>query len=240
MRSHLLTGVSISVLFWASRPAAAQFYTQHDLVSDQPGVADHRDDNLVNAWGLTATASSPWWVANNGTGTSTLYNGDGVAQFGTTPLVVSVPNAPTGAVANTTNDFVVTSHTTGRSGPARFIFATEDGTIRGWNPGVPLPSPPLSTQTEVAVDNSSAGAVYKGLAIGSVGTSNFLYANDFVNGKIDVFDGSFKSVVMPFVDPGLPAGYGPVGDQNIGGPLFVTLVEPSGGHGGVARARLGF
>ncbi len=215
-------------------------YTVTNLVSDGTISAAHTDANLVNAWGLTATASSPWWVANNGTGTSTLYNGEGVAQFGTTPLVVSVPDAPTGAVANTTNDFVVTSDTTGRSGPARFIFATEDGTIRGWNPGVPLPSPPLSTQTEVAVDNSSAGAVYKGLAIGSVGTSNFLYANDFVNGKIDVFDGSFKSVVMPFVDPGLPAGYGPFGIQNIGGHLFVTFAKQSGGNDEVAGQGLGF
>src|SRR5438552_325915 len=104
--------------------------------------------NLVNAWGLTATGSSPWWVANNATGTSTLYNGDGVAQFPPTPLVVNVPNAPTGAVANTTSDFLVSS-----GGPkAVFIFATEDGTIRGWNPGVP--PPPLSTQTETLVDSS--------------------------------------------------------------------------------------
>src|SRR5256712_14081167 len=85
------------VLLWASRPAAAQFYTQHDLVSDQPGVADHRDDNLVNAWGLVASATSPWWVANNGTGTSTLYNGHGVARS----LVVTIPGgAPTGVVFN--------------------------------------------------------------------------------------------------------------------------------------------
>src|SRR2546428_11349788 len=97
MRSHLLTGVSISVLFWASRPAAAQFYTQHDLLSDQPGAADHRDDNLVNAWGLVASATSPWWVANNGTGTSTLYNGHGVPR----PLVAPIPGgAPPGAVLN--------------------------------------------------------------------------------------------------------------------------------------------
>jgi len=215
-------------------------YTVTNLVSDGTIPAAHTDANLVNAWGLTATASSPWWVANNGTGTSTLYNGDGVAQFPPTPLVVNVPNAPTGAVANTTNDFVVTSDTTGRSGPARFIFATEDGTIRGWNPGVPLPSPPLSTQTEVAVDNSSAGSVFKGLAIGSIDGNNFLYANDFVNGKIDVFDGSFKSVVMPFVDPGLPAGYGPFGIQNIGGRLFVTFAKQSGGNDEVAGQGLGF
>jgi uncharacterized protein (TIGR03118 family) len=215
-------------------------YTVTNLVSDGTISAAHTDVNLVNAWGLTATASSPWWVANNGTGTSTLYNCDGVAQFGTPPLVVSVPNAPTGAVANTTSDFVVSSATTGRSGPARFIFATEDGTIRGWNPGVPLPSPPLSTETEVGVDNSAAGSVYKGLAIGSVDGNNFLYANDFVNGKIDVFDKNFQPVEMTFVDPGLPAGYGPFGIQNIGGHLFVTYAKQSGGNDEVAGQGLGF
>jgi len=150
--------------------------------------------------------------------------------------VVSVPNAPTGAVANTTTDFVVSAG--GASAPARFIFATEDGTIRGWNPNVP--PPPTSHQTEVGADSSASGAVYKGLAIGSVGTSNFLYANDFVNGKIDVFDKNFQPVDMPFVDPGLPAGYGPFGIQNIGGHLFVTYAKESGGNDEVAGQGLGF
>jgi len=211
-------------------------YTVTNLVSDGTIPAAHTDSHLVNAWGLTALPTSPWWVANNGTGTSTLYNGDGVAQFGPTPLVVNVPNAPTGAVANPTSDFAVAPNA-----PARFIFATEDGTIRGWNPGVP-PQPPLTTshETEIVVDNSRAGSVFKGLAIGSVDGSNFLYANDFVNGKIDVFDGSFKSVVMPFVDPGLPAGYGPFGIQNIGGHLFVTFAKQSGGNDEVAGQGLGF
>jgi uncharacterized protein (TIGR03118 family) len=215
-----------------------QTYTVTNLVSDGTIPADHTDAHLVNAWGLTATASSPWWVANNGTGTSTLYNGAGEAQFGATPLVVSVPGAPTGAVANTTTDFFVSRD--GVSGRAVFIFATEDGTIRGWSPGVPPPPP--STQTEVAVDNSAAGSVYKGLAIGTrpVDGSNFLYANDFANGKIDVFDKNFQRVEMPFVDPGLPAGYGPFGIQNIGGHLFVTFAKQSGGNDEVAGQGLGF
>jgi uncharacterized protein (TIGR03118 family) len=211
-------------------------YTVTNLVSDGATPAARTDSHLVNAWGLTALPTSPWWVANNGTDTSTLYNGDGVPQFGATPLVVSVPGAPTGAVANATADFVVSAG--GASGPARFMFATEEGTIRGWNPGVP--PPPLSTQTEVAVDSSAAGAVYKGLAIGSVGTSNFLYATDFVNGKIDVFEGSFDPVDMPFVDPGLPAGYGPFGIQNIGGHLFVTYAKQSGEPDEVHGQGLGF
>src|SRR6478672_8165064 len=154
----LLAGLGV-LLTAGSAPGGTavghETYTVTNLVSDGTIPAAHTDANLVNAWGLTATSSSPWWVANNGTGTSTLYNGDGVAQFGPTPLVVGVPNAPTGAVANPTNDFVVSSG--GASGKAVFIFATEDGTIRGWNPGVP--PPPLSTQTEAPVDNSAAGSV---------------------------------------------------------------------------------
>jgi uncharacterized protein (TIGR03118 family) len=215
-------------------------YTVRNLVSDGTIPADHTDTNLVNAWGLTATATSPWWVADNGTDATTLYDGAGVPQFpppAPTPLVVSVPGAPTGAVANTTSDFVV--HSGASSGPARFLFATEDGTIRGWSPAVP--PPPLSQVTEIGVDRSAPRAVYKGLAIGSVGTSNFLYATDFVNGHVDVFDGTFQPVVdMPFADPGLPAGFGPFGIQNIGGRLFVTYAKQSGGNDEVAGQSLGF
>jgi uncharacterized protein (TIGR03118 family) len=211
-------------------------YAVTNLVSDGAVPAAHTDANLVNAWGLTATSTSPWWVANNGTSTSTLYNGDGVAQPAAAPLIVSVPGDPTGAVANTTSDFVVTSGTS--SGPARFLFATEDGTIRGWNPNVPPPPP--SHQTEIGVDNSAAGAVYKGLAIGAVGSDNFLYATDFVNGHIDVFDKSFIPVDMQFVDPGLPAGFGPFGIQNIGGRLFVTYAKQSGGTDELHGQGLGF
>src|SRR2546429_1968317 len=173
-------------------------YTVTNLVSDGTIPAAHTDANLVNAWGLTATGSSPWWVANNATGTSTLYNGDGVAQFPPTPLVVNVPNAPTGAVANTTSDFLVSS-----GGPkAVFIFATEDGTIRGWNPGVP--PPPLSTQSFVVVDKTGEGAVFKGLAI----AGDRIFAADFHNAKVDVFDSSFAQITGGFVDPKIPSGYG--------------------------------
>lgn len=213
--------------------AGQETYTVTNLVSDGTIPAAHTDAHVVNAWGLTATGSSPWWVANNGTDSTTLYNGDGVAQPALAPLVVSVPGAPTGAVANTTSDFAILP-----GAPARFIFATEDGTIRGWNPTVP--PPPTSHQTEVLVDSSAAGSVYKGLAIGSVGTSNFLYATDFVNGHIDVFDKNFQAVDMPFDDPGLPTGYGPFGIQNIGGHLFVTYAKQSGGDDEVGGQSLGF
>ena len=239
MRSHLLTGVSISVLFWASRPAAAQFYTQHDLVSDQPGVADHRDDNLVNAWGLVASATSPWWVANNGTGTSTLYNGHGVARS----LVVTIPGgAPTGVVFNGGAGFVVHSTTPPAAGPALFIFSTENGVIAGWNPAVPPPPPP-SMQAQIAVDNSASGTVYKGLAIASTTTGDFLYASDFHHGRVDVFNSAFVAVQIPgaFTDSALPAGYAPFGIQNIGGTIYVTYaLQDSLAHDDVAGVGHGF
>src|SRR5262249_924892 len=148
------------------------------------------DPNLVNAWGIAASSSSPWWVANNHTDTSTLYNGDGVAQFPPTPLVVSVAGGPTGTVFNGNSSAFIISDGT-NSGPARFLFSTEAGRIRGWSRAVP--PPPLSTQTFVGpndADQSGAGAIFKGLAI----TGDHLYAADFHNAKVDVFDSSFHLV----------------------------------------------
>ena len=116
------------------------FYQQKNLVSDQPGVAVIQDSNLVNPWGVTSTATSPFWVADNVSGVSTLYSGDvGGSPFAKSSLVVTIPGggAPTGIVSNGTADFVVHSGTS--SGPARFIFASQTGVISGWNPGVPPP-----------------------------------------------------------------------------------------------------
>jgi uncharacterized protein (TIGR03118 family) len=130
-----------------------------------------------------------------------------------------VPNAPTGAVSNTGSHFVVSNGTS--SGPALFIFATEEGKILGWNPNVSL------TQAQVAVDHSGVGAVYKGLAIASTPGGDFLYATDFHNGRVDVFDGDFHQVSAPgaFVDPSIPRGYAPFGIQNLGGRIFVTYAK---------------
>ncbi len=237
MRSRLMMSVSFSVLFWVARPAAAQFYTQHDFVADEAGVADHSDAHLVNAWGLVSSATSPWWVADNGTGTATLYDGHGVARA----LVVSIPGgAPTGIVFNGGAGFVVHTTTPPGAGPARFIFATENGVIAGWNPAVP--PPPTSTHAQVAVDNSASGAVYKGLTIASTTTGDFLYATDFHNGRVDVFNSAFLAVHIPdaFTDSDLPAGYAPFGIQNIGGTIYVTYAlqdaeahddVPGVGHG---------
>ena len=219
---------AIGLLAVAAFPAAARnpnansSYTVHKLVSDHSGVATATDGDLVNGWGITASSTSPWWVSDNGTDKSTLYDGSGVKQA----LTVNVAGRPTGTVFNGTGDFVV-SVPGGASGPARFIFATEDGTIRGWNPGFPPPVPP-STQTEVGA--SSVGAIYKGLAIGSVGSTNYLYAANFHRPGIDVFDGSWNPALPgSFVDPGIPAGYAPFGIQNINVAgtrmIFVTYAK---------------
>jgi len=223
--------VAASVLTGVTAAAENNTYVVHNLVSDVPGMADHVDANLVNGWGLTSLAGSPWWVADNGTNVATLYRADGTQVS----LVVQVPSAPTGAVSNAGPHFVVSSGTS--SGPAVFIFATEDGKILGWNPAVPPPL--LSLQAQVAVDHSGAGAVYKGLAI----AGDLLYATDFHNGRVDVFDGSWNQVSLPgaFVDPNIPDGFAPFGIQNVGGTIFVTYAKQNAAkHDDVAGQGLGF
>jgi uncharacterized protein (TIGR03118 family) len=216
-----LVAVGLAASSASTAPKKHDGYTVHALVSDQVGVADHTDPNLVNSWGITASPTSPWWVADNGTDVSTLYNGDGVAQFPPTPLVVSVDGGPTGTVFNGSPGFVV-SDGSGHSGPSVFMFATEGGTIRGWNPNVP-PQPPMtrSTQSFVVADGTGEGAVFKGLAI----AGDRLYATDFANGKVDVFDSSFAPITGGFVDPKLPKGYSPFGIQNVSGNIFVTYAK---------------
>jgi uncharacterized protein (TIGR03118 family) len=180
--------------------------TQVNLVSNIPGLAAHTDPNLVNPWGVSFFPGSPFWVSDNNAGKVTLYDRSG----NIIPLVVNIPTptsstggAPTGQVANPTNSF----------GGAPFIFATEDGTITSWNGG---------TQASINVDNSASGAVYKGLAIGSVGANTFLYAANFRGGTVEMYDGNFNQVGS-FTDATLPAGYAPFNVQNIGGKLYVTF-----------------
>jgi len=201
-----------AVAAWAT---PANNYSVTNLVSDQPGKALTLDPSLVNAWGLAALPTSPWWVADNGTDVSTLYRADGSKV----PLTVGVRAAPTGLVANAGTSFVVTRGQA--SGPAVFIFSTETGKIRGWNPNV------QATESLVAADRSKDGAVYKGLAIASTATGDWLYATDFHNGRVDIFNGSFQRVSAPgaFVDRDLPKGYAPFGIQNIGGAIFVTYAK---------------
>ncbi len=206
-------GLSLALLVLVARPAAAQFYAQHNLLSDGAVPADLVDPNLVNAWGLVSSPTSPWWIADNGTGRATLYRvNTGAITIFTVPGAMGEQSAPTGLVFNGGTGFVV-SNGAGTS-PARFIFSSEDGTISGFR-GAPV---------VIAVDNSASGAVYKGLAIDSPTAGSFLYATNFHAGTVDVFDSHFNPVHMPgaFTDPTLPEGYAPFGIQNLGGVIYVT------------------
>jgi uncharacterized protein (TIGR03118 family) len=191
------------------RAAERNSYTVTPLVSDQPGVAAHFDPNLVNAWGLTASGTSPWWVADNGTDRSTLYRGDGTPQA----LVVRVDGGPTGTVFNPTTGFVLPT-----GGRALFLFDSEDGQIRAWNGA-------QGTTAIVVKDRSGGGAIYKGLAVADTASGPRLYAADFHNARVDVFDGSFGLVPGGFADPALPAGYAPFNVQAIGNRIFVSYAK---------------
>jgi uncharacterized protein (TIGR03118 family) len=199
-----------------------------NLVSDQGGVAAVTDANLVNSWGIAYQPDGPFWINDNGTGVATIYNGSGQALSS----VVTIPppggspagttSAPTGIIANGTNNFMVSEN--GQSGPASFVFDTEDGTISGWNPQVDANSAVLM------VDNSTTNAVYKGLAVALNGGQDMLYATDFHNGKIAVFDSTFKAVTLPgsFTDPQVPAGFAPFNIASLNGNLYVTWAKQNG------------
>jgi uncharacterized protein (TIGR03118 family) len=198
-------------------------YVQRDLVSDVPGAAELLDADLVNAWGLAFGPATPAWVADNGTDVSTLYSGAvGSTPVAKVPLTVSIPGgAPTGAVFNGSSGFVVSSGAS--SGPARFLFASEAGTITGWNPAVPPPPPATQAHTAVSVP----GAIFKGLAIADTATGARIYASDFHTGQVDVWDANFAAVQRPgaFRDLSLPAGYAPFGIQAVGGRIVVTYAK---------------
>src|SRR6478672_7831953 len=182
------------------RGIAGRSYVQTNLVSDIPGLAAHTDPNLKNPWGTSVGPGSPIWVSDNHAGVTTLYDGAGNPQ----PLSVTIPappsagdgavGAPTGQAFNTfdpaSSDFVISKD--GRSGPAFFLFATEDGTIAGWNPSVD------QTHAVIAVDRSTAtdsagdvGALYKGLALVTTQAGKMIYASNFRFGTVDVFDSHF-------------------------------------------------
>jgi uncharacterized protein (TIGR03118 family) len=198
---------------------ATNSYKLRRLVADQPGHAKATDPQLVNAWGLAAGPTTPWWVNAADSDVSTLYDGKGAIV----PLVVDVAGGPTGLVFNGGTDFVVSNGSA--SGPSLFLFATEDGKINGWNPNVPPPAP--STHSFVVADRSNVEAGYKGLAIASTASGDVLYAADFHNARVDMFDGSFTvvSTSSTFVDPDMPDGYAPFGIQTIGDTIYVTYAK---------------
>jgi uncharacterized protein (TIGR03118 family) len=234
--------VAFLVIISAITQASAQTsYLRTNLVSDIPGVANFSDSNLVNAWGIVnAGDTGPIWIADNGTGLSTVYDGEGVAFPANSPLVVTIPTAPnspagavaapTGVVFNSTNSFVVSAG--GKSGASRFIFATEDGTISGWNPAVDSTHAILAVNNSgpgASADRTNLGAVYKGLAIGNNGSGDFIYATNFRDGVVEIYNAQFQ-FVKSFTDSGIPSGFAPFGIRNLSGKLFVTYAKQDAKH----------
>jgi uncharacterized protein (TIGR03118 family) len=216
-------------LMLATSAAMAQ-YQLTNLDSNQLGWARHTDPLLANGWGLVRSAGSPWWVSDQGSGWSTLYDGKGnieglrvlIPTAGNGPDLptgVNGPGQPTGIVWNGSQEFQVGGWA------SIFLFATLDGTISGWAPQT------NKNQAVLAVDNSASKAQYTGLAITSKTSGNFIYAADQANNKVDVYDGSF-ALVMSFTDSTLPAGFAPFGVQDIGGLVYVTFASTTGGNGG--------
>src|ERR1700682_3133997 len=213
----LATGLSIAIpgVTANARDAAEGAFRQTNLVSEIPGMAPLTDPNLVNPWGISASATSPMWVSDNNAGVTTLYNGAGTPR----PLVVTIPpppgsaegvkGTPTGTVFNDTGGF---------NGDL-FLFATEDGTIVGWKG-----SDGTLARNEKDRSKVDEGAVYKGLAIGNNGSANYLYAANFRFGTVDVFDTNFNLVSLggSFSDSQIPAGFAPFNVQKLGGRLYVT------------------
>jgi uncharacterized protein (TIGR03118 family) len=217
-------------------------FVETPLVSNVPGLAPNTDRNLVNPWGFSETPAGQFRVAANGAGRGILLDAQG--EKSGADIVIPPPagspsgatSTPNGVVSNTTSDFVITVK--GKSAPAALLFSTEDGTIAGWNPGL------SRTRAVIATDRSGSGAVYKLVAMGQAGGANYLYATDFHNGAVDVFDKTFARHTFfagQFTDPNAPAGFAPFGVKTVDGVLFVTYAKQNADrHDDVAGPGNGF
>jgi uncharacterized protein (TIGR03118 family) len=246
MKMFLSLATAASLTLSGVSSAHAQHYTQVNLVANTSGVAPVTDPNLVNPWGVSRTSSSPWWISDNGTGLSTLYNGAGAIN----PLVVTIPKAdptsktfpagtPTGTIANASlTDFLLAA-----GAPADFLFSTIDGTISGWNPAIGLASGAAAPSTHaVVVVKTTDGSSYTGLTSATVNGKRYLYAANFNKGTVDVYDNAFNKVTLqpsgyadpdgdhnsenekPFTDDRLPQYFVPFNVQAIGNDIVVTFV----------------
>jgi uncharacterized protein (TIGR03118 family) len=244
LKDKFLTGKSLTpvilglVFSFGIISAAAQTnsYQQTNLVSDMSGVANNTDPDLVNPWGISLSPGGPFWVADNKSGFSTIYDANGVTAL--SPVTIPAPPGdtspakPTGTVANTaTSGFLV------NGAPGQFFFDTQDGTISGWYSG---------SSAVLLVNNSSTGAVYTGLAMITNATGTFLLANNFFSGQVEVYDSSYNRATLAgsFTDagsPALPAGYAPFGIQPIGNHVFVTYAQQNAAKTGeTTGAGLGY
>jgi uncharacterized protein (TIGR03118 family) len=219
-RSAALTAALGLALSFFPNMVLAQ-YKLTNLTSNQKGKAKHFDPNLVNGWGLTFAPNGPIFVADTGTGLATSYNAAGVPQ----KTVVTVPpsgntgvGSPTGIVYNGSKEFQA------GGAPAMFLFGTLDGTISGW-------SPANGTQAVILVNNSGSGASYNGLAITTKKSGNFVYAPDFTNNRVDVYDGNLKFVTS-LTDSTIPSGFVPLNVQDVGGKIYVAYANADADKGG--------
>ena len=255
LRRHAAAASLFGALVCATGVAFAAGFVETDLVANKKPLIDGNgivhnavnvDANLQNPWGVGTSSGSPFWVSNNATGTSTLYNTAGTPQ----PLVVFIPGpapadpmgndgTPTGLVFNialSAGAFMISGVNSAgvpTTAPSVFLFDTEDGTILGWNPGV-APSAagftgPNNVSTHAIITVPAGGAIYKGLAMAAVGVAPnqtpLLYATNFHDGTVEVYDASFHPATLPsgaFVDPALPSGYAPFNVVVLNGKVFVT------------------
>jgi uncharacterized protein (TIGR03118 family) len=247
MKRLVRLGASTALVLIMSAACFAQHYTQTNLVSNTAGVAPVTDPQLMNPWGLSRGSGSPWWVSDQATGFSTLYNGAGAKQS----LIVTIPpadptnkNTPTGSPTGTIFNGSQTDFLLAPGAPAIFLFSTIDGTIAGWNPTVAVArgAAPPSTKA-VTVAKTTDGSSYTGLTTAFINGKRFLYAANFTKGRVDVYDSAFQAVGIPkkyssgnsngndnegsfsehsFVDERLPAHYVPFNVQAIGNDIVVT------------------
>lgn len=215
-RKYLFAVIIVALaLLSAAHSAAAQAnaYQQTNLVSDTSGMANHTDPKLVNPWGISFFPGQPFWIADNNSGYSTVYDASGDQELAVVipaPAGDTMPATPTGTVINSTGGFLVGGVT------SQFLFDSEDGTISGWNG---------TGSAILAVNNSGKSAVYKGLALVSpAGAAPYLAATNFRSGAVEAYDENFAATNPggSFSDPNLPAGYAPFNIQQVGNQLFVT------------------
>ncbi len=228
--------VESRMMMSASTPAIAQT----NLISDGAVSAPIIDSNLKNAWGLATgnVVNGILWIGNNGSGTSTLYDGGANSNQGPVVAIPAAHGAAGGAVTGvaTNPSFGFTISENDKRGPVEYVFVTEDGTISGWDFNVD------QTHALMLKDNSGTGAVYKGDAITKVGNKTLLYVANFHSAKIEVYDQNLKVVTgMAFKDPHALAGYAPFNVAALKGNIYVTYAkQDSAKHDDVAGAGNGY